>query len=274
MTTSAAWRIPLGISFLPALILGLGIKFFLETPRFAYRHGRVEQAQAAMSKMYRVSPCHRVVAEELEEIRVKVEEEMQRSKQSLYQTLTTRTTGYKMFLGMATGSLQQFCGSNYFFFYGTVVFNGISNINAYTASIALGAVNFGATFISLYVVERFGRRKSFLCGSAWMFTCFVILASVGHFAPDLQSPGTTKSAGRTLIAFACLYLVGFASTWAPIPVVVYSELFPSEYRAIGIAMSSGSYWSWNFLFAFFTPSITNAIDFCYGYVIAGCIALS
>ena len=213
------------------------------------------------------------MAEELEEIRLKVEEEMQRSKQSPYRTLTTRTTGYRMFLGMATGSLQQLCGLNYFFFYGTVVSNGISNINAYTASIALGAVNFGATFIGLYVVERFGCRKSLLCGSAWMFTFFMIFASVGHFALDLQSPGTTKSAGRTLIAFACSYLVGFASTWGPIPVVVYSELFPSEYRAIGIAISSGSHWFWNFLVAFFTPSITNAIDFCYGDVFAGCIAL-
>ena len=273
MTTSAAWRIPLGISFLPALILGLGIIFFPETPRFTYRHGRVEQARAAMSKMYGVSPNHRVVAEELEEIKVKVDEELQRSKQNLYQILTTRRTGYRIFLGVAIGSLQQLCGSNFFFFYGTVVFNGISNINAYVASIALGAVNFGATFIGLYVVERFGRRKSLLCGSAWMFTCFMIFASVGHFALDHESPATTKSAGRTLMAFACLYLVGFASTWAPIPVVVYSELFPSEYRAIGIAVSSGSYWFWNFLVAFFTPSITDAIDFCYGYVFAGCIAL-
>ena len=74
----------------------------------------------------------------------------------------------------------------------------------------------------------------------------MVFASVRHFALDLEHPETTKAAGRALIAFAFLYLLGFAGTWALVPVVLYSELCPSRYRAIGIAVSSGSYWFWNF----------------------------
>jgi len=37
-----------------------------------------------------------------------------------------------------------------------------------------------------------------------------------------------------------------------------------------MALSTASNWLWNFLIAFFTPFITQAIDFRYGYVFAAC----
>ena len=49
-----------------------------------------------------------------------------------------------------------------------------------------------------------------------------------------------------------------------------AELFPSRYRAKGMAIATASNWTWNFLLAFFTPFIISAIDFRYGYVFAGC----
>ena len=110
MTSSASWRIPLGISFFPALVLGLGIIFFPETSRYTYWHGRIDQARAAMSKMYGMPPNHRIVAEGLKEIEVKLEAELSQTKQGLYQIITTHRIGYRFFLGMATGSLNNCAG--------------------------------------------------------------------------------------------------------------------------------------------------------------------
>jgi SP family sugar:H+ symporter-like MFS transporter len=47
-------------------------------------------------------------------------------------------------------------------------------------------------------------------------------------------------------------------------------MFPYQYRANAMALATSSNWIWNFLLAFFTPFITGAIDFSYGYVFAGC----
>ena len=52
---------------------------------------------------------------------------------------------------------------------------------------------------------------------------------------------------------------------------IAAELFPSKYRAKGMALATASNWIWNFLIGFFTPFITKAIDFAYGYVFAGCL---
>lgn len=60
-------------------------------------------------------------------------------------------------------------------------------------------------------------------------------------------------------------------TWGPMTWAICVELFPSKYRAKGMALSIATNWLWNFLIGFFTPFITDKIDFAYGYVFAGCI---
>lgn len=73
-----------------------------------------------------------------------------------------------------------------------------------------------------------------------------------------------------MIVMACLFILGFATTWGPMIWTIMAEIFPSRYRAKGMAIATASNWLWNFLLAFFTPFITKDIDFRYGYVFAGC----
>jgi SP family sugar:H+ symporter-like MFS transporter len=126
------------------------------------------------------------------------------------------------------------------------------------------------TFFGLYVVERFGRRKSLMIGGLVMFISFMIFASLGHFSLDRTTPTNTPGPGTAMIVFACFFIAAFAMTWGPIIWVVVGELYPSRYRAICMAMATASNWTFNFLLSFFTPFITGDIDFAYGYVFAGC----
>lgn len=138
----------------------------------------------------------------------------------------------------------------------------------------LGGVNFGTTFLGLYLIEHFGRRKSLIIGALWMFVCFMVFASVGHFSLDREFPERTKSAGVAMVVFACLFILGFASTWGPMVWTIIAELYPSQYRARAMSLATASNWLWNFLLAFFTPFITADIDFRFGYVFAGCLFLA
>lgn len=135
----------------------------------------------------------------------------------------------------------------------------------------LGGVNFGTTFGGLYIIEHFGRRKSLITGGIWMFVCFMVFASVGHFSLDINTPSNTPAAGTAMVVFACLFITGFATTWGPQIWAIVAELYPSRYRARAMAMATASNWLWNFLIGFFTPFITHDIDFAYGYVFAGCL---
>ncbi|KAL4933604.1 sugar porter family MFS transporter [Aspergillus undulatus] len=273
LQNSASWRIPLGITFLWGLLLGIGIIFFPESPRYDYRHGRTEQAKSTMAKLYGVSYNHRVIIEELAEVKEQLEAESAAKGGFLgwVEMFQGPRMLYRIILGIILQALQQLTGANYFFYYGTVVFNGAGISNTFVTQMILGGVNFGTTFFGLYVVEHFGRRKSLITGGIWMFANFMVFASIGHFALDVENPPATPGAGKAMVVFACLFITGFATTWGPMIWAIVAELYPSRYRAKAMAMATASNWLWNFLIGFFTPFITGDIDFAYGYVFAGCL---
>ncbi|KAH8703802.1 putative MFS monosaccharide transporter [Talaromyces proteolyticus] len=271
---TGSWRIPMGITYLWAIILGVGMSFFPESPRYDYRNGKVEQAVSNLAKIYGLPENHRALAQEFQEIKQKYEEEVLRGKVTWFMMLKGDRMKYRIMVGMALQALQQLTGANYFFYYGTTIFQGAGIQNSFVTQMILGGVNFGSTFLGLYNIQNFGRRKSLIAGALWMFICFMVFASVGHFKLDREHPESTKSAGIVMVCFACFFIVGFASTWGPMVWTIIAELYPSEYRARAMSLATASNWLWNFLLAFFTPFITGAIDFRFGYVFAGCLFLA
>ncbi|KAJ5158203.1 Major facilitator superfamily domain general substrate transporter [Penicillium coprophilum] len=256
-TDTGSWRIPMGITYLWAIILGAGMMFFPESPRYDYRNGKIDKAKSTLAKIYGIPHNHRALHLEFDEIRQKHEEEKRNGQVSWIQMFSAPTMGYRVAVGVALQALQQLTGANYFFYY-----------------MILGGVNFGTTFLGLYLIEHYGRRRSLIAGALWMFVCFMIFASVGHFSLDREDPEKTKSAGVAMVVFACLFILGFASTWGPMVWTIIAELYPSQYRARAMSLATASNWLWNFLLAFFTPFITGDIDFRFGYVFAGCLFLA
>ena len=115
LTGTAQWRITLGLTFLFALALGGGMALFPESPRFDYRHGRVDRARTTMSKLYGVPENHQVILEELDEIQNQLEAET--GSEKWYEFLTAPRMFHRICIGMALQTLQQLTGSNYFFYY-------------------------------------------------------------------------------------------------------------------------------------------------------------
>ncbi|KAL4782118.1 general substrate transporter [Aspergillus varians] len=271
---TGSWRIPMGITYLWAIILGFGIALFPESPRFDYRHGKVDKAMATLSKMYGIPRNHRALRLELDEIEEKYQIEVERGNITWVHLFRAPRMGYRVAVGVALQALQQLTGANYFFYYGTTVFRGAGIENSYVTQMILGGVNFGTTFLGLYLIENYGRRRSLIAGALWMFVMFMVFASVGHFLLDKDDPTLTKTPGVVMVVFACLFILGFASTWGPMVWTIIAELYPSEFRARAMSLATASNWLWNFLLAFFTPFITSAIDFRLGYVFAGCLFLA
>ncbi|KAF2103918.1 MFS transporter [Rhizodiscina lignyota] len=269
---SGSWRISIGLGWVFAAILGFGILAFPETPRFDYRRGRTDVAKRTMEKVYGAPPNHIAIFTELEEIEAKLRAEVNRGStiREWYDMFFAPRMGYRILLGVVLQMFQQLTGANYFFYYGTVIFQATGINNSFVTQMILNGINFGVTPIGIYLVEAAGRRVSLIIGSVWMFLMFLIFASCGHFSLDRQHPQNTESTGTAMIVIASLFILGFATTWGPMIWTICGELYPSRYRAKGMALSTASNWLWNFLLAFFTPFIVSAIDFRYGYVFAAC----
>ncbi|KAH6662767.1 hypothetical protein B0J14DRAFT_553651 [Halenospora varia] len=269
-TNDAQWRIPNGLSALWAVILGFSMIWLPESPRYAYRIGRVDEARTNMAKLNGVDAYSPLIEAEIAEIEEKLAAERAGGDHPWYEIFTGPRMLYRTILGMVLQAGQQLTGANFFFYYGTTIFKSTGIQNSYITSIILGSVNVGATVAGLWIVKNCGRRKALMIGAAWMCGCFLVYSFVGRFALDATNPMATPAAGKVLIVFTCLFIVAFATTWGPLVWAVVGELYPARYRAPCMALATASNWLLNFLISFFTTFITNKINYFYGLVFAGC----
>lgn len=215
ISNSASWRIPNGLGFAWALILGGGILLLPESPRFAFLHGREEEARQTIARLAGVDAHAASVNVEIEEIRQKVEEMKEGADAKWYEIFTGPRMLYRLMLGILLQSGQQLTGANFFFYYGTTVFQATGLDDSYVTQVILGSVNVACTFGGLVVVKKCGRRWALIVGALWMMMCFLVYAFVGHYKLDSVDPTKTPQAGAILVAFSCLFIAGFATTWGP-----------------------------------------------------------
>jgi len=155
----------MGVGFIFPTLMAVCIMFLPESPRWDYRKGNIDAARRCIAKAYGVPEHHREVVREMREIREKFEAENAGGvKHPWYEVVTGPRMTYRVLLGITLQIFQQLTGANYFFYYGTTVFQSIGLADPYVTSVILGAVNFGCTFGGLYVVEHFGRRVSLMVG--------------------------------------------------------------------------------------------------------------
>lgn len=91
-----------------------------------------------------------------------------------------------------------------------------------------------------------------LCGAAGMAISQFIIAIVGTVSTE-----DSQSANNVLIAFVCIFIGFYASTFGPIGWVVVGEIFPLKTRAKSIAISLASNWIWNWGIAYATPYMVD-----------------
>lgn len=269
-SNSAQWRIPNGLSALWAIILGSTILLLPESPRYAYRKGRIDEARMNMARLNGVDPHSAFIDSEIREIQEKLEAESVGGDHPWHEIFTGPRMLYRTLLGMVLQAGQQLTGANYFFYYGTTIFTATGLENSYVTSIILGTVNVAATIVGLWIVENVGRRKAMMTGAAWMGVCLFIYSFVGHYQLDQDNPQSTPQAGNIMIVFTCLFIAAFATTWGPLVWAIVGELYPARYRATCMALATASNWLFNFLISFFSTMITRKIDYFYGLVFGTC----
>ncbi|GMM58443.1 hypothetical protein DAKH74_050600 [Maudiozyma humilis] len=278
-SNSVQWRVPLGLGFAWALFMVAAMFMVPESPRYLIEKGRMEDAKRSVAVSNKVSIDDPAVQAEVDLLAVGVENERAAGEASWAELFSTKGKILpRLIMGVMLQSLQQLTGANYFFYYGTTIFKSIGLEDSFQTSIIIGIVNFASTFVGIYFVERFGRRRCLLWGAIGMICCFVVFASVGVTKLWPEGPDhkdiSSKGAGNCMICFTCFFIFCFSTTWAPIAYVIVAETFPLRVKAKGMSISVAANWIWNFLLGFFTPFITGSINFYYGYVFMGCLVFA
>ncbi|KAM3497216.1 hypothetical protein MY10362_009424 [Beauveria mimosiformis] len=278
---TSSYRIPIGIQFPWAFILGGGLLFLPESPRYYIKKGMVQKAVASISRLRGQPESSEYVQSEVAEI--VANEEYERAlipsttwfgswancfKGSLW---VSKSNLRRTILGTSLQMMQQWTGVNFIFYFSAAFLKSTGAVkDVFLTSMIFTIINVLSTPLSFWTVERFGRRSILLLGAAGMLVCQFLCAIIGvtagfdrvHATPTAEDPTATTpnnlSAVNAQIAFISIFIFFFASTWGPGAWVVIGEIFPLPIRSRGVGLSTASNWLWNTIIAVITPYMVGS----------------
>ncbi|KAM5522784.1 D-xylose-proton symporter (hexose transporter) [Fusarium oxysporum f. sp. phaseoli] len=271
--SEAAWRVPFALQIFPALVLGIGMIFFPESPRFYLMRHKEDQALAALAQLRQVHVDSESIRAEYLAIKtevlfdesVSVEKFPGKKGLSLFAAqhvalVSTWPAFKRLAIGCCIMFFQQFMGCNAIIYYAPTMFAqlGLSgNTSGLLATGVYGIVNTLSTLPALFLIDKLGRRPLLMCGAAGTFISLVIVGGIiGGYGSALTD---NKSAGWVGIVFIYIYDVNFSFSFAPIGWVLPSEIFNLGNRSKAMAITTSATWMCNFIIGLVTPDMLATI---------------
>ncbi|GLT30924.1 hypothetical protein SLA2020_056980 [Shorea laevis] len=238
------WRVSLALAAVPAIMMTFGAFILPDTPNSILERGKVEKARQMLQKIRGTQNVDNEFQDLLEasEAAKKVEHPWRNILQPRYRPQLT--------LCILIPFFQQLTGINVIMFYAPVLFKtlGFGDDASLISTVISGGVNVLATIVSIYCVDRFGRRALFLEGGSQMIICQFAVGAMIAVKFGLNGDGVlSKIDANVLLLLICLYVAAFAWSWGPMGWLVPSEVCPLEIRSAGQAINV----SVNMIFTFF-----------------------
>ena len=163
------WRLSLALAAVPAIMLTIGSIFLPDTPNSILERGHTEKARRMLQKIRGTDNVDEEFQDLMDATKAakKVEHPWRNILQPRYRPQLIMCTLIPFF--------QQITGINVIMFYAPVLFMtlGFGQNASLMSAVITGTVNVVATLVSIYSVDRFGRRALFLEGGMQMIVCQV-----------------------------------------------------------------------------------------------------
>lgn len=231
-----AWRWMLGIIAIPGVLFLIGVFALPDSPRWLIMAGRREEA---IKVLHRLRGDEKVIQQEVAEI----EEQLKVPQKgwSLFKENPNfrRSVG----LGVLLQVVQQFTGMNVVMYYAPRIFEGMGYDTAaqmwFTA--AVGLTNVLATFIAIFLVDKWGRKPI-------LYTGFVVMAVGLGVVGTMLGMGNLSHGQQTFtVVMLLIFIVGFAMSAGPLIWTLCSEVQPLKGRDFGIGCSTFTNWIANMI---------------------------
>ncbi|KAG9439354.1 hypothetical protein H6P81_019519 [Aristolochia fimbriata] len=201
------WRWMLGVAGLPALVQFILMLSLPESPRWLFRAGKVEEARTILAKIY---PPEEVDGE-MQALHEAVETEKKQNaseKVSITQLFTTTSVRRGLVIGIGLLVFQQFVGINTVMYYSPTIVQlagFASNQTALLLSLITSGLNAFGSIVSIYFIDRTGRKKLMMISLAGVIVSLAILTGAFHEAssesPLVGMAETARFPGSTCPAY-------------------------------------------------------------------------
>ncbi|XP_029132536.2 solute carrier family 2, facilitated glucose transporter member 1-like [Labrus bergylta] len=238
MGNSTLWPVLLSITLLPAVLQCILLPLCPESPRYLLINCNEEsKARSILVKLRGTDE----VSEDMHEMKEESQQMMREKKVTILELFRSPSYRQPIFVAIMLQLSQQLSGINAVFYYSTGIFHRAGVSQPVYATIGAGLVNVAFTVVSLFVVERMGRRPLHLIGLMGMAISAVFLtvamALLDHFS------WMSYISIVAIFSFVAFFEIGPG----PIPWFIVAELFSQGPRPAAIAVAGFSNWSANFM---------------------------
>ncbi len=237
LSSSGDWRLMFGLAVVPALLLGVGMMFLPESPRWLVAQGSIDEATRALKRFNDRGK----VAQEMAAIRRDLRAD---AAHGGWGDLIASNVRPALLVGLALAAFDQLTGINTIIYYTPTIFQlaGLgSAAHSILASVSVGVVNVAMTLIAVRVVDRVGRRPLLLWGIGGMTAGLAILGVSFHLGGQGRLHGLFAAGGLVL------YVGAFAIGLGPIFWLLISEIYPLRVRGVAMSVATLTNWGFNLL---------------------------
>ncbi|XP_049437673.1 solute carrier family 2, facilitated glucose transporter member 1-like isoform X1 [Epinephelus fuscoguttatus] len=238
MGNAALWPLLLGFTLLPAVLQCVLLPLCPESPRYLLINCNEEsKAHSILVKLRGTDD----VSEDMQEMKEESQQMMREKTVTIPELFRSPMYRQPIFVAIMLQLSQQLSGINAVFYYSTGIFERAGVSQPVYATIGAGVVNTAFTVVSLFVVERMGRRPLQLIGLMGMAVSAVFLTVAMALLDQFRWMSYVSIVA--IFSFVAFFEIGPG----PIPWFIVAELFSQGPRPAAIAVAGFSNWSANFL---------------------------
>jgi sugar porter (SP) family MFS transporter len=231
------WRWMFGLAAAPAAVLGVGMFFLPESPRWLLSHNLPGAARSVLRRIR----SSRDVDTELDEIRKSLE-----VKSGGWADLLKPPVRPALVVGIGLAIFQQITGINTVIYYAPMIFESAGFTTAsgsILATVGVGVINVVLTLVAMALMDRVGRRPLLLIGLAGM------VLGLGLLGLAFQLASLAGALGWIAIVSLMVYVGAFAIGLGPVFWLLISEIYPLKIRGLAMSVASAANWGGNLLIA-------------------------
>tara|TARA_B100000678_G_scaffold139232_1_gene116285 strand:+ start:273 stop:1688 length:1416 start_codon:yes stop_codon:yes gene_type:complete len=264
-----AWRWMFWAQVIPAGIYLLTLFLIPDSPRFLVMRGRQEEAENVLGRIL----GHGVAKQKAAEIRASLAQDQHRPRLSDLIDKNSGKVRKIVWAGIGIAVFQQLVGINIVFYYGSVLWQsvGFTENDSLLINILSGALSIVACILTIFTVDKIGRKPLLLIGSAGMAVTLAVVAVM--FSTGTFTGGTlhlSDQNGTIALIAANLYVIFFNASWGPVMWILLGEMFPNQIRGSGLAVSGFAQWIANFAITVSFPALAAGVGLpvTYGFYAA------
>jgi len=238
------WRWMFWACGVPAVLFFLFTFFIPESPRWLFKVGKSYIAFPVLEKI----GGKLYAQQETENIKASFDDT---SEKVNFKALLNRLYLPILIMGVVLAVFQQWCGINTVFNYAEEIFAaaGYGVSDTLFNIVITGSVNLIFTFVAMFTVDKWGRKKLMLFGSAGLALSYLLLGSAFFF----------QLKGVAVLALVVSAIAIFAMSLGPIVWVILSEIFPNRIRGAAMALATFSLWTACFVLTYTFPLLNKSL---------------